>query len=116
MTRLPLPAAVAAYFAADQQNDSAAVARCFSIDGVVVDEAQVHLGPADIARWKADASARYRYRCEPQRVDSADNRHVVTGRLSGDFPGSPIDLRYDFVVNGDEITRLEIGVTTVPTR
>ena len=109
MTRFPLPAAVAAYFSADQQNDSEAVARCFSADGVVVDEAQMHTGHAAIASWKADASAKYRYRCEPLRLDSTGNRHIVTGRLTGDFPGSPIDLRYAFVVDGDAITRLEIA-------
>lgn len=109
MTHLPLPTAVAAYFAADHQNDSAAVARCFSDQGVVVDEAHMHTGQAAIARWKAEASARYRYRCEPLKLESAGDRHLVTGRLTGDFPGSPIDLRYAFVVDGDAITRLEIA-------
>ncbi len=109
MNRFQLPAAVAAYFAADQQDDSEAVARCFSAHGVVVDEAQVHVGHAAIASWKADASARYRYRCVPLRLDSTDHQHVVTGRLTGDFPGSPIDLRYAFIVDGHAITRLEIA-------
>ena len=108
MTPLALPAELAAYFAADQQNNSSAVANCFVPDGVVVDEARRHVGRAAIAAWKADASARYRYRCVPLRLESAGDRHVVTGRLTGNFPGSPIDLRYSFVLYGAAIARLEI--------
>jgi hypothetical protein len=33
---------------------------------------------------------------------------VVTAHVAGDFPGSPIDLRYAFVLAGDRIARLEI--------
>ncbi len=109
MTPLPLPAALTAYFAADRQNDSTAVAHCFVPQGVVVDEARTHVGRAAIAAWKADASARYRYQCEPLQLDTAGDRHVVTGRLTGNFPGSPIDLRYTFVLDGTAIARLEIA-------
>lgn len=30
-------------------------------------------------------------------------------RVSGDFPGSPIDLRYVFTLTGGKIERLEIS-------
>jgi len=110
MIHLPLPAAVAAYFAADQQNNPEAVARCFGADGVVVDEGAVHVGPTAIAAWKDSASARFRYHCEPLHLASTSgDRHTVTGRLTGDFPGSPIELRYAFTVDGDALARLEIG-------
>jgi len=29
--------------------------------------------------------------------------------VTGDFPGSPVDLRYRFTVEGDKIARLEIA-------
>jgi len=37
-----------------------------------------------------------------------DGETVVTCRLSGNFPGSPVELRHAFVVAGAKITRLEI--------
>jgi len=33
----------------------------------------------------------------------------VTGRVTGDFPGSPVDFQYRFTLDGDKIARLEIG-------
>jgi hypothetical protein len=32
-----------------------------------------------------------------------------TGRGTGDFPGSPVDLQYRFTLEGDKIARLEIA-------
>jgi hypothetical protein len=34
----------------------------------------------------------------------------VTSHLVGDFPGSPVDLRYFFVLDGDKIASLEISL------
>ena len=34
----------------------------------------------------------------------------VTAHAAGDFPGSPIDLRFFFVVAGDKVAELEITV------
>jgi len=42
-------------------------------------------------------------------VAETNGRTIVTGRVSGDFPGSPIELRYAFALDGDEIARLEIS-------
>lgn len=33
---------------------------------------------------------------------------IVTAHLTGNFPGSPVDLRYAFTLSGDKIARLEI--------
>lgn len=37
-------------------------------------------------------------------------RTIVTSHLVGDFPGSPIDLRYLFVLADTKIAQLEITV------
>lgn len=105
---IELPAAVAAYFIADRQ-DGDAVARCFTEEGSVRDEGRLHRGRAAIARWKAEAAARYRYTSEPIAVEQRDGVIVVTGRVTGDFPGSPADLRYRFALDGERIAALEIA-------
>jgi hypothetical protein len=33
----------------------------------------------------------------------------VTSHVVGDFPGSPVNLRYFFVLEGDKIASLEIA-------
>jgi len=102
-----LPAAIAAYFAADTLNGEA-LAECFTEQGVVKDEGRAHRGRAAIAQWKAAAAARYNYRSEPFAIANQDGRIVVSSHVVGDFPGSPIDLRYFFVLEGDKIAVLEI--------
>ncbi|MBW6401756.1 nuclear transport factor 2 family protein [Roseomonas sp. HJA6] len=104
---LPLPKPIAEYFAADA-TDGTAVAQCFTPDAVVVDEKQEHRGRDAIARWKTEASAKYDYVSEPIAIDDQGGRIVVTAHLTGNFPGSPVDLRYDFTLAGDAIARLEI--------
>lgn len=105
---LTLPEPIAAYFEADGK-DGAAVARCFTENATVIDERQTHTGRDAICRWKTDVAAKYQYVSAPHRVDHDGGRTIVTSRLTGNFPGSPIDLRYAFMLEGDAIARLEIA-------
>ena len=102
-----LPEPVAAYFAADT-GDSEAVARCFTEDAVVTDEGHTYTGRTAIKKWKADASAKYQYTSEPFACEQKDGKVVVTSRLAGNFPGSPVNLRFFFGLDGDKIASLEI--------
>jgi hypothetical protein len=102
-----LPEPIAAYFAADGL-DGKAVARCFTRDAVVKDEGKTYLGLAAIQRWKDDASARYRYRSEPFASEQMGDLTVITSRLTGNFPGSPVDLRFFFRLERGKIASLEI--------
>jgi hypothetical protein len=104
---LNLPEPITAYFAADKL-DGEAVARCFTPDATVKDERQTYSGPAAIRQWKADASAKYHYTCEPMRAAQENGMTVVTCHLTGTFPGSPIDLRYFFRLERGKISSLEI--------
>ena len=104
---LGLPGPIAAYFAADREGGEP-VARCFTDDAVVKDEGRTHRGRAAIRDWKEEASARYQYTCEPFACELGDGAVVVTSRLTGTFPGSPVNLRFFFVLEGDQIASLEI--------
>lgn len=103
----PLPAPIAQYFAADAK-DGAAIGQCFTADALVVDESRTHQGREAIARWKAEASAKYDYVSTPVAVTAEGGKTVVTAHVAGNFPGSPVDLRYAFTLSGDAIARLEI--------
>lgn len=105
--QITLPGPIAAYFTADQ-NDGVAVTQCFTENAVVIDERQTHAGRDAIRRWKAEATTKFSYTTDPFAVSEEDGQTVVTAHVTGDFPGSPVDLRYAFVLEGDQIARLEI--------
>ena len=105
---LELPKQISAYFEADRHRNPDAVAACFSEDAVVRDEHKTHAGREAIRRWKAEASTRFTYTVEPFAIGTEGPRTVVTSHLVGDFPGSPVDLKYFFVLEGECIAELEI--------
>ena len=104
---LSLPKPIAAYFAADR-GDGEAVSQCFTDNAVVKDEGHTHKGRPAIREWKTDASAKYKYTCEPIACEEKEGKTVVTSHLVGNFPGNPVDLRFFFKLEGDKIASLEI--------
>jgi len=107
MKELNLPEPIAAYFEADRQ-DGQAVARCFTKDGVVLDEGKTHSGPAAIDLWKTESSAKYSYTARPHTLETQGRSYIVTSQVSGNFPGSPVDLRYTFILERGKIASLEV--------
>ena len=104
---LNLPKPVAAYFIADEV-DGETVSQCFTANAVVKDEGHTHKGRAAIKAWKTDASAKYEYTSEPFACEEKDGKTVVTSHLVGNFPGSPVDLRFFFKLEGAKIASLEV--------
>jgi len=107
MTSLNLPEPITAYFDADTR-DGEAVSRCFTKQAVVTDEEHTHSGVDAIKAWKIASSAKYSYTSVPFAVEQKDGQYIVTSRLTGNFPGSPVDLRFFFELEGDMIALLEI--------
>ncbi|BCH05053.1 polyketide cyclase (plasmid) [Mesorhizobium sp. 131-2-5] len=104
---IDLPKPISAYFQADT-SDGDAVAACFTENAIVKDEGNTYSGRETIRRWKTDSSAKYTYTVEPFAIATEGDKTVVTSHLVGNFPGSPVDLRYFFVFEGDKIAELEI--------
>jgi len=104
---LSLPKPITAYFTADG-GDGEAVSQCFTENAVAKDEGHTHKGRAAIKKWKTDTSAKYQYTSEPFACEEKDGKTVVTSHLVGNFPGSPVDLRFFFQLEGDKIASLEI--------
>jgi hypothetical protein len=104
---LSLPKPIAAYFTADS-GDGEAVSQCFTENAIVKDEGHTYKARAAIKKWKTDASAKYQYTSKPFACEEKDGKIVVTSHLVGNFPGSPVDLRYFFKLEGEKIVSLEI--------
>lgn len=105
---IELPAAIAAYFDNDRKGNATAIAECFTQHAVVIDEGNTYTGRNAIRNWMANASTKYTYTVEPFSIDKERDKVLVSSHLVGNFPGSPVDLRYFFVLEGDKIAKLEI--------
>ena len=106
--KIDLPDPIARYFDADREKSAAAVADCFTDAAVVKDEGKSHAGKDAIRQWKSETSSTFSYTVEPFAIVTEDDRTIVTSHVVGDFPGSPVDLRYFFALSGGKIAALEI--------
>ena len=103
-----LPPVLAAYFGAEDAADVEVLERCFAADALVRDEGRVMRGLDAIKAWKSAARAKYKYRIEPLGASREGAVATVLARVTGSFPGSPIELTYTFGLVGDKIASLEI--------
>ncbi len=106
--QIPMPPPVRLYFQSEAFDDTKRLADCFTPDAVVTDERRSHVGREAIRAWKAESKATTKYQVTPVSAEPDGGRVLVTGRVEGDFPGSPVMLRYLFDLDGDQISALEI--------
>lgn len=107
---IKLPKAIEAYFDADRTGSPDAIAATFTENGVVKDKGRTHKGRDAIRKWIAEALQEYSYTVEPIFIATESGKTQVTGHVVGTFPGSPIDLRFLFVLAGDQVAELEVTV------
>jgi hypothetical protein len=107
---IKLPKAIEAYFEADRTGSPDAIAATFTENGIVKDKGYTHRGRDAIRAWMADEAQLYSYTVEPFFIASENGKTQVTAHAVGDFPGSPIDLRFFFVLAVDKVAELEITV------
>ena len=105
---IDLPRPIAIYIAAENRGDAEAMGQCFADHAVVRDEGQTIKGLAAIKQWKTETKRKYQHTVEPLAFAQQDDKSIVTNRLTGKFPGSPIELRFIFKLEGDMIASLEI--------
>ena len=103
-----LPTPIAIYIAAENSGDTETLADCFTNDAVVRDEGQTIEGLAAIKRWKAETKKKYQHTIEPLTSTQKNGKIIITNRLTGNFPGSPIELEFVFTLDRDQIVTLEI--------
>jgi hypothetical protein len=100
---------LAAYFAATNAHDVAAMIAAFADDSVVEDEGRRHHGLAAIRGWMTETIEKYDFEVDPIESSRDGRKTAVLVSVRGKFPGSPITLQYLFTVAGQKIARLEIG-------
>jgi len=107
--KVQIPEVITSYFEASNADDIDALVACFSIDASVTDENKTHHGTEEIKAWAEDVRRKFQFKTEMLRSAERPNGAVVTAKLSGNFPGSPVDLDFTFILDRNEISSLEIG-------
>ena len=104
----PLPDTLTAYFKATNEHDVAAALTSFAADAIVEDEGKEYLGSAAIQKWIEETIRKYDYTVEVTGTHGVDGKIVVATRVAGPFPGSPVDIDYEFTLARQRIVRLVI--------
>jgi hypothetical protein len=105
---MSLPRPIVTYLAAEKAKDPDKLALCFADDALVHDEDRDYRGLDAIRSWKREADAKYRFVMEPLDASVRENIVTLRARLTGAFPGSPVELDFTFTLANDKITSLEI--------
>jgi hypothetical protein len=105
---LHLPKPIEIFMSSENARDTAALTTCFAPDAVVKDEGRTMTGLKDIAAWRRETTQKYQHTIEPVAVAARDGSTVVTSKLTGNFPGSPVTVDFVFTLQGGKIASLEI--------
>jgi len=101
-----LPKMISELVKAQNEFDSAAYTNCFTENAEVFDEGKTHNGKAQIESWIDKANKEYQATIEPVGYDEEAN--ILLAKTSGNFPGSPVILKYHFQLADGYVKSLKI--------
>jgi len=107
-TNVTLPDAIVRYFDASNRFDSESAAACFTSDAIVRDEGQTHVGTEAIRNWISHASEKYQPQATALNARQNGEKLAVAVRVTGQFPGSPAELEFEFTLRQEGIAELAI--------
>ena len=106
---IELPAPITSFFQAHNSGKTDTFLDLFTADAVVADESHEYRGDA-IKTWIDDAISKYHpLHAEVTGLLPSGSQTVATARVSGSFPGSPVQLRYRFILRDGKISALSIS-------
>lgn len=105
-----LPALIAAFQAAQDARDPEAATALCAPDVVITDDGHTYAGRDGVVEFVRTAAAAFTFtRTLLDAVEEAPGSWIVTNRVAGDFPGSPVDLHSRFRLAGEQIAALDIA-------
>jgi hypothetical protein len=105
---LHLPKPIELFMSSENAHDTDALAVCFAPDATVRDEGGTREGLDDIAAWRRETTKKYQHTVMPVAVAKREGTTVVTTKMTGNFPGSPITVDFVFRIEGERIASLDI--------
>lgn len=103
-----LPPVIAAFFHAHNSGQTDDFGQLFTGDALVSDESHEYRGTA-IKAWIDGAIAKYKPVADVTDLAEVGEQTIAIAQVSGNFPGSPAQIRYRFTVRGGKIAALAIG-------
>ncbi len=74
----------------------------------MLDEGRRYEGRRAIEAWLRDAMAKFACTVEPLQVTQGEGQLTVRAKVSGNFPGSPVELDHHVTLADGKIAALEI--------
>ncbi len=106
---IQLPDPINTFFEVSNGKGLERVKTCFTDNAVVLDEGGTYEGLAAIEAWVHDTRQKYQFSVKPLSITKKDSHDRVVAEVNGNFPGSPVNLDYDFALAADKIQSLEIS-------
>jgi ketosteroid isomerase-like protein len=101
-----LPKVIEELVKAKNSFDSAAFAQCFSETAVVFDEGKTHTGRNEIEQWIDKSNKEHQDTMEP--LDYDEKEDILSAKVTGSFPQSPIVLKFNFNITDGKIQSLKV--------
>ena len=106
---IELPAPISGFFLGHNSGKADTFLDLFTEDAVVADESHEYRGDA-IRTWMDGAIAQnHPLHAEVTSLGPIDSQTVATAQVSGTFPGSPVQLRFQFTLRDGKIAALSIA-------
>lgn len=105
---LELPKPIAEYLAAVEEKNSNRLAGCFAEHAIVHDEGGTFRGRDAIKAWSEESQGKYNYTMDALDASVTGDTVRLRAKVTGSFPGSPVELDYLFMLANDKIASLKI--------
>jgi hypothetical protein len=106
---ISLQSPLADFFAATNARDTEALSALFATGATVDDEGFKYRGLDSIRGWIAETVERFRFSIKVVDASQAAEQASIIGIVTGDFSGSPAQIRYDFKLEQQKIVELKLG-------
>jgi len=103
---MQLPNIISELVKTQKEFNSAAYADCFAEDAQVSDEGKTHSGKAEIEKWIDKSNKENKATMEP--VDYDEKQDILSAKIAGSFPGSPLILKFHFKIADGKIQALKV--------
>ena len=101
-----LPNVINEFLKAKNSFDSVAFAECFSETAIVFDEGKTHTGKKEIEQWIDNSNKQHQDILEP--IDYDEKEDILSAKITGTFPQSPIILKFHFTITDETIQSLRV--------
>ena len=103
------PEIITRYLDAANRQDAAGAADCFTADAHVHDEGGDYFGTDAVRGWVAETGRKYQPRVQVLSTQVQGAGFLCAVRVTGSFPGSPIELDYAVTLRDGKIATLRIA-------